>query len=53
MTGNKFQAVLVRFKELQILQKSLEKSTREGDEEFWVAVGAYGKAGLFKNKDAV
>lgn len=53
MTGDNFQAVLMRFGELQILQKSLEKSTAEGDEAFWRAIGAYGKAGLFKDREVV
>lgn len=53
MTGDKFQAVLIRYVELQTLQKSLERSTADGDKAFWTAIGTYGKAGLFKNNELV
>lgn len=53
MTGDQFQEVLRKFTEVQILQKSLEKATAEGDQEFWTAIGTYGKAGLFKDKEVV
>ncbi|KAH9821182.1 hypothetical protein DFH28DRAFT_1190943 [Melampsora americana] len=53
MSGDQFQAILIKFSELQILQTSLEKSTKEGDEAFWKAIGMYGKAGLFKNQETM
>ncbi|EGF99129.1 uncharacterized protein MELLADRAFT_118356 [Melampsora larici-populina 98AG31] len=39
MTGDQFQAVLIKHAELQVLQKSLEKTSKKGDEEFWNAIG--------------
>ncbi|KAH9822476.1 hypothetical protein DFH28DRAFT_1119458 [Melampsora americana] len=53
MTGDQFQAVLRKFTELQILQKSLEKATAQGDQEFWTAIGTYRKAGLFKDTSSI
>ncbi|EGG13232.1 uncharacterized protein MELLADRAFT_86716 [Melampsora larici-populina 98AG31] len=53
MTGDQFQAVLMKHAELQVLQTSLEKTSKKGDEEFWKAIGVYGKAGLFKDKEVI
>lgn len=51
MMGDTFNATLIRYGELQVVQASLEKQTRDGDCNFWALIGHYGKAGLFDNRE--
>jgi hypothetical protein len=49
MTPDLFQSKLIRYKELQQLNTSLEKQSKSGDSDFWTSLAIQAKQGLFKN----